>query len=522
MQDAALVRLSIDQICSYDADPRRAENPEYSRIKASIRANGIDQPLIVTQRPGQTGYMVHSGGNTRLRALQELYRESGDARFAQVACVVRPWTQEVDVLLAHLRENDLRGPLSFIDKALAVHAANSLLNVDRDGERLDQKRLCEALSERGYAVSRALVCHMTYAVERLLPLLPQALNGGMGRPQVERIRQLERAARAQWRDRLGDEGEFHATFATLCQRYDAPDWDIAELRRALEAEIAMRAETSIHAIHLALERALHGVADPEGAPATAGKNASQGAAVPTAESLPHTDKAAIAKATPQVTSLTADAAGSDVAPAQPSPGEPDRSTPPAATMPAELDRARSAGEGSAKGAPPPEGDSPAAPPADRSHRPVDLKSLRARAWTLASRLAQRHGLGELIQPLSDRGLGFVLTDVPDPALVDQLDEDALAQVSMVWWHLAAAAEMTVAPVAPLLRALDEASVLRQALQDQDAGLLFAGVWTLDPGHMGFRLWRCLGERDWQDLLDLMANYRALHQVAEVSGQALWA
>jgi len=163
MQDSALVRLSIDQICSYDADPRRAENPEYSRIKASVRANGIDQPLIVTQRPGQTGYMVHSGGNTRLRALQELYRETGDARFVDVACVVRPWTQEVDVLLAHLRENDLRGPLSFVDKALAVHAAKGLLDVDRDGERLDQKRLCEALGERGYAVSRALICHMTYA-----------------------------------------------------------------------------------------------------------------------------------------------------------------------------------------------------------------------------------------------------------------------------------------------------------------------------------------------------------------------
>jgi hypothetical protein len=152
---------------------------------------------------------------------------------------------------------------------------------------------------------------------------------------------------------------------------------------------------------------------------------------------------------------------------------------------------------------------------------MDLKSLRARAWTLASRLAQRNGLSELVQPLAGKGLGFILRDVPDPALVDQLDEDTLAQVSMVWWYLAAASEVTVAPVEQLLPSFDDASVLRRALEDQDAGLLFSSVWTLDPGHMGFRLWRRLDERDWRDLVDLMETYRALHQAAEALENPLW-
>jgi len=152
---------------------------------------------------------------------------------------------------------------------------------------------------------------------------------------------------------------------------------------------------------------------------------------------------------------------------------------------------------------------------------MDLKSLRARAWTLASRLAQRNGLSELIQPLAGKGLGFVLCDVPDPALVDQLDEDTLAQVSMVWWYLAAASEVTVAPVEQLLPSFEEESVLRRALEDQDAGLLFSSVWTLDPGHMGFRLWRRLDARDWRDLVDLMETYRAVHQAAAESGDPLW-
>jgi hypothetical protein len=151
----------------------------------------------------------------------------------------------------------------------------------------------------------------------------------------------------------------------------------------------------------------------------------------------------------------------------------------------------------------------------------DVKSLRARLWTLASRLAQRNGLGDLVHPLSNRGLGFVLRDVPDPALVDRLDEESLAQVSMVWWHLAACAELTVAPLDALLPALPDDSILRRALVEQDAGLLFASVWTLDPGHAGYRLWRRLDERDWQDLLGLMEAYRALHRTAAAGGPPLW-
>ena len=65
------------------------------------------------------------------------------------------------------------------------------------------------------------------------------------------------------------------------------------------------------------------------------------------------------------------------------------------------------------------------------------------------------------------------------------------------------------------------SVLKRALEEQDAGLLFSSVWTLDPGHMGFRLWRRLDARSWKDLVDLMETYRALHQAAKNAGEALW-
>lgn len=491
-----LVVLDVSRIHPYEHNPRRAPNAEYDRIKASIRADGLGQPLVVTQRPGEPDYIVHAGGNTRLRVLRELFEETGDQRFGEVPCVIRPWTREADVLLAHLKENDLRGELTFLDKALAVADARRFL-AEGTEESLTQAGLAEVLQRHGYGLSQGLISQMAYAVERLVPLLPQALKGGIGRPQVAKIRALDRAVRAIWLDRSIDtEAEYDLAFEDLCRRYDTPDWDIASLRRALEAEIAERADISIHAVSLEIDARMSGrqvdtltkrmtIEDSE----HDGETGERGQ-----------DSRGPSKASPTVRegeSTPPRVGTGDTAP------EPSTSVDESGEWVADPDEGASS---AVTGTPPPR---------------ADLKSLRARLWTLASRIAQRNGLRDLVQPVAGRGLGFVLHDVPDPALVDQLDEDALAQVSMVWWYLAACAELTVAPLDALLPALPEESVLRRALVDQDAGLLFASVWTLDPGHMGYRLWRRLDDRDWQDLLALMDTYRALRRTAAPDDKTLW-
>jgi len=153
--------------------------------------------------------------------------------------------------------------------------------------------------------------------------------------------------------------------------------------------------------------------------------------------------------------------------------------------------------------------------------PADLKSLRGRAGTLAARIAKRNGFGERVKPLSGKGLGYVLSDVPDHALADQLDEDSVAQICLLWWQLAASSEMTFAPVESIAPTLPADSVLRRALENQDAGLLFDNIWTLDPGHIGYRIWYSLPERDWRDLLNLMDTYRRIRHLAADTGTALW-
>jgi len=486
--------VDISKIKPYERNPRHGINPEYDRIKDSIRSNGLDQPFVITQRPGAEDYIVHAGGNTRLLILKELFAETGDARFSRIQCVFRPWCRESHVLLAHLRENDLRGSLTFIDKARAVLDAKQLLSQELGVKEISQTQLETELRNAGYRIHQGLISRMAYTVERLLPLIPQALEAGMGKHHVGRIRSLEKAARNLWqRYCAGDDSAFDDVLAALCRRYDGLDWDTDVLQSAIETEIAEETETSIQTIRVALDAKIKGremvipAFIPIKEPPQPEKRGNDDGDPVTIEGLDGNEEGE-----PGLTEASEAPACPVDAPIQPQ-DHPDDAT--ADVSESLIDAGPS--------------------------KPTDLKSLRGRAWTLAARLAQRNGIGELVVPLSGKGLGYVLSDVPDHALADQLDEDALAQICLLWWQLAACAEMTFAPIASIVPTLPADSVLRRALEDQDAELLFNNIWTLDPGHIGYRIWYSLHDRDWRDLLNLMDTYRHIRHLAAETGTAIW-
>ena len=475
-----ITRIEVTRIHNYALNPRRQANPEYDRIKASIRAEGLDQPLVITQEPGAEDFVLQAGGNTRLRILKELYEETGEGRFYRVNCLFKPWAQESSVLFAHLRENELRGSLPFIDKAQAVFEAKRLLEDELEIDELSQRQLEAFFRERGFSLSHSMISKMGYAVHTLWPMMPNALSAGLGRPQIERIRALERAARRIWERReLGDVSVYDMIFAELCRRYDDAEWDIQPLRAALENEIAEESEQSLQAIRLEMEACL------------AGK------------------KFVVIDSPPPETEVMAN---------QPVPvdetGQSGRDEAPAE-------------ENKRVGSPvdtDPESEEPSlvTPCSTLSNRSADaVESLRTQALALAAQLAERNGLGELVIALPGQGMGFLLCDVPGPELTETLDQEMLGQISTLWWQLAACAEITIAPIDILMEHLKPDGVLRQALEAQDAGLLFNSIWTLDPGHTGDQLWWQLSDQDWQDLLGLMKNYRALKRLAMESGLSLW-
>jgi ParB-like chromosome segregation protein Spo0J len=74
IQEELAVRIEVTLIHLYERHPRRQLNPEYQRIKASIRTAGLDQPLVVTPKPDSADYVLQAGGNTRLQILSRLLK----------------------------------------------------------------------------------------------------------------------------------------------------------------------------------------------------------------------------------------------------------------------------------------------------------------------------------------------------------------------------------------------------------------------------------------------------------------
>ncbi|MFV0600920.1 MAG: ParB family protein [Brachymonas sp.] len=209
--------VTLDQLRPYDHDPRVTRNPAYEDIKASIRERGLDAPPAITRRPGEPHYIIRNGGNTRLAILRELWSETKDERFFRIPCLFRPWPQrgEVVMLTGHLAENELRGGLSFIERALGVEKAREFYEQEH-GQALSQSELARRLTADGFPLPQSHISRMQDAVHYLLPAIPNLLYGGLGRHQVERLAVLRKACERIWERRaLGR--SLSVDFATLFQ-----------------------------------------------------------------------------------------------------------------------------------------------------------------------------------------------------------------------------------------------------------------------------------------------------------------
>lgn len=120
--------LALEQLRPNPDNPRTSRNPKYEDIKASIRARGLDSVPKVTRDPEspEDVYIFSDGGNTRYSILTELYAETGDERFRRVQCIVKPWPGRLQCVIGHLAENDVRGELSFIEKAFGIEKARAI------------------------------------------------------------------------------------------------------------------------------------------------------------------------------------------------------------------------------------------------------------------------------------------------------------------------------------------------------------------------------------------------------------
>lgn len=132
MQSARADGLMIDLLPLEVIDARylvrdrlEQDQDEMGALIDSIRARGQQTPIEVIRLPAPVDGMTHGliSGWRRLTALNRLYAETNDARFARVrAQVVHPETAQ-DAYVAMVEENEIRVNLSHYERArIAIRA----------------------------------------------------------------------------------------------------------------------------------------------------------------------------------------------------------------------------------------------------------------------------------------------------------------------------------------------------------------------------------------------------------------
>ncbi len=262
---------TLDQLQPYELNPRQTRNPKYHEIKESIRAIGLKSPPDVTRRnPDDEKLSIRDGGNTRLEILWELYQEyrekaeqTQDAdekqallikadSFYRIECDFVPFHSDLDSLSAHMVENESRGDMIFIERALAVERYKQLFRELDEQEALAQgeiyehkdlssRKLAERISKTGWIVNQSHIVRYNYAANTLLEAIPTALWNGSGQSVVRSISSLYNAYEILWKaTEAGEQDPEHISvlFYGTLKDYDDEQVDLDGFKQSLDLALS--------------------------------------------------------------------------------------------------------------------------------------------------------------------------------------------------------------------------------------------------------------------------------------------
>ena len=193
---ARIIDLDINVIEVSHMNPRQTRGEHYDSTKESIRNIGLLQMLTVTKVPGQSHFSLYNGGNTRLSILKELYQEylaAGEDDKAEAIrmqqCRYVPYTDDIDVLVRHMAENEERSNMTFLDKARAVFQVRELYLNKYGVETVSSRDLVEFIHSLGWTrVNQPIMTDLNFAFEQLQTSIPLAMEAGMGKLKIQQIR----------------------------------------------------------------------------------------------------------------------------------------------------------------------------------------------------------------------------------------------------------------------------------------------------------------------------------------------
>lgn len=235
--------LTLPELAPNPDNPRTTRNPKFDEIKESIRQRGLDTVPKVTQNPeGTPGvYIFSDGGNTRHEVLWELWNETQEPRFYRIHVLFKPWPGRLQCVIGHLAEGDLHGELTFIDKALGVQNTRTLYEKSL-GKPVSQRELAALLTKDGYPVNHSSISRMENTVKYLYPWMPELLNSGLGRPQINGLLAMRNDAENVWNEHHHQTvtASFDNVFGECCRKFDSPDiWSLDMFRDELIGELLL-------------------------------------------------------------------------------------------------------------------------------------------------------------------------------------------------------------------------------------------------------------------------------------------
>lgn len=220
--------LTIEQLAPNPDNPRTSRNPRYDEIKASIKARGLGTVPKVTRDPDgdPNKYIFSDGGNTRYQILTELWQETGEERFFRIHVLVKPWPGRLQCVIGHLAENEVRGDLSFIEKARGIHKAR-IIYEEQLGKSVSLRELSTLLTSEGLPVHNSTISRMEDALKYLFPWMPDLLESGLGAPQIRLLLALRQDAEKVWDQfcLLSERSDkcFTDVFGECCRKFNSPE-----------------------------------------------------------------------------------------------------------------------------------------------------------------------------------------------------------------------------------------------------------------------------------------------------------
>lgn len=229
---STLLKLNLDQIRCYERNPRKFGNPEYHNIKESIRLRGLEQKLVVTQRPGDELY----GGGTRFAILRDLWHETQDPRFFEQECLFEPYASEQDLYISHGIENLKRAQMNFIETAFFYWELKQIYEHEI-GQMLSIREVCERIRQEGFSIDPPRLTRYQYAVG-LYQHIPKAFEAGLARPLLDELRKLERTYKEIWQRNSEEDSRFERLFEQALMQCDEACLDISRVQTTLERLVA--------------------------------------------------------------------------------------------------------------------------------------------------------------------------------------------------------------------------------------------------------------------------------------------